>query len=114
MAEEAATTFVLRLKQEDLDGFDDGVVIGPGRFETMRKQFDRRRTIATPHQKPSCRCAESTDHPKNTLHASNPSLRSDADCLEYDALCSLDGGRIFDASLVWAGTFVGAGRTATL
>jgi hypothetical protein len=55
--------FRLCIKRWDLGGFDDGAVVGPGRFEAVRQQFDGWRALAAPYQKASCRCAESTHHP---------------------------------------------------
>ena len=57
------------IKRWDLVELDDGVMVGPGLFETVREQFDGRRTLAVPYQKASCRGAESADHPKNIFHA---------------------------------------------
>jgi hypothetical protein len=45
------------------------MMIGPGRLETVRKQFDRRRSFPVPYQKAGCRCTESTHHPKNIFHS---------------------------------------------
>jgi hypothetical protein len=45
------------------------MVIDPGRLETVREQFDGRRSFAVPDQKTGCRCTESTHHPKNILHS---------------------------------------------
>jgi hypothetical protein len=44
------------------------VVIGPGYFETVRKQFDGLVTIGIPNQEAGCCSAESTHHPKNISH----------------------------------------------
>ena len=47
---------------------DDGVMMGPGLFETVREQVDGGRALAVPYQKASCRGAESAYHPKNIFH----------------------------------------------
>src|SRR5436309_1201104 len=44
------------------------MVVGPGLFETVRTQFDRRRTLARPCEEAECRSAESTNRPKKFRH----------------------------------------------
>src|SRR5437660_10184219 len=44
------------------------MVVGPGLFETVREQFDRRRTLARPCEEAERRSAESTNRPKKFRH----------------------------------------------
>jgi hypothetical protein len=68
------------------------VVIGPGYFETVRKQFDGLVTIGIPNQEAGCCSAESTHHPKNISHCGDSLFVSDSDfdSLCFDAACGLD------------------------
>jgi hypothetical protein len=47
---------------------DDGVVVRPGLFEAMSKQFDGLRTLWAQDQEAGGGGTESTDHPQNILH----------------------------------------------
>jgi hypothetical protein len=76
MVAKAAMTFALCIKRGHLGSFDDGVMVGPSLFETVREQFDGRGTPAVPYQKASCRCAKTAHHPKNILHCVAPYLCS--------------------------------------
>jgi hypothetical protein len=48
------------------------VVIGPCLFETVGEKFDRLSTFGSPDEKADCRCAKTTDQPKDIFHAVFP------------------------------------------
>jgi hypothetical protein len=59
---------------------DDRVIVGPGRFEAVRKKFDGFCRSWSPDHKTHCSSAESANQPKNIFHCSVPPFRSCSPC----------------------------------
>jgi hypothetical protein len=51
---------------------DDRVMVGPRRFEAVRKKFDGFCRSWSPDHKTHCSSAESANQPKNIFHCSAP------------------------------------------
>ena len=60
--------FRLAFKRGELDGFDDGVMVGPGSFKPVGEEFDGRGSGGVPSEKTESCDAGPTDQPENALH----------------------------------------------
>jgi hypothetical protein len=61
------------------------MMVGPGVFQSVGEKLHGWGTAASEDQKTSGGSAESTDHPKSTLHRVAPYLCSDSDLRKNDA-----------------------------
>jgi hypothetical protein len=102
--------FRLCIKREELDGFYDGVVVGPGFFKAMCEEFNGEASAGVPDHKAERRSAESTDHTKNVFHGGAP-LFTAGMAWWFDAYCGFGCGKFLRRLLILPEVFTGATGT---
>jgi hypothetical protein len=102
--------FRLCIKRRELDGFYDGVVVGPGFFKAMCEEFNRKGAAGVPDHKAERCSAESTDHTKNVFHGGAP-LFTAGMALWFDASCGVGCGKYLWRLPILPEVFTGATGT---
>jgi hypothetical protein len=102
--------FRLCIKREGLDGFYDGVVVGPGFFEAIRKELNGEGAARVPDHKAERCSAESTDHTKNIFHGGAP-LFTAGMALWFDASCGVGCDKYLWRLPILLEVFTGASGT---
>ena len=105
----------LCIERQDLGGFDDGVVVGPGLFETMREQFCTGGVRREPQTRKPVAAAQNPPTIQRTFFIVMPPLCNLTFFVPVLRCASLVGcGEIVVRCWSAAGAFAGAAGTATL